>query len=67
MTYLFESGQCRHCSIFFNFICKKACNSKESKYGKLIFEILKQSKFAKRLDVLDKFWQQFDIRNEKLR
>ena len=29
------------CSIFFNFICKKECNIKESESRKLIFEILK--------------------------
>ena len=42
-------------SIFFNFICKKECNIKESESRKLIFEILKQSKVAKRLDLSDKF------------
>ena len=47
-------------SIFFNFICKKECNIKESESRKLIFEILKQSKIAKRLDLSDKFWQQFN-------
>ena len=48
------------CSIFFNFICKKKCNIKERKSRKSIFEISKQSKIAKRLDLLDKFWQQFN-------
>ena len=37
------------CSIFFNFICKKECNIKESESRKLIFEILKQSKITKNL------------------
>ena len=55
------------CSIFLDFICKKECNIKESESRKLNFEILKQSKIAKRLDISDKFWQQFKMRNEKLR
>ena len=55
------------CSIFFNFICKRECNIKESNSRKLIFEILKQSKIGKRLDLSDKFWQQFIIRDETLR
>ena len=38
-------------SIFFNFICKKECNIKESESRKLFFEISKQSKIAKRLDL----------------
>ena len=44
------------CSCFFNFICKKECNIKESKSRNLIFEILKQSKIAERLNVSDAFW-----------
>ena len=45
---------------------KKECNIKESESRILIFEILKQSKTAKRLDLSHKFLGQFDIRNEKL-
>ena len=43
------------CSCFFNFICKKECNIKERESRKLIFEILKYSKIAERLDVSHKF------------
>ena len=32
------------CSIFFNFICKKECNIRETESGEWIFEILKRSK-----------------------
>ena len=55
------------CSNFFNFICKKECNIKGSESRKFNFEISKQSKIAKRLDFSDKFYQQFKMRNEKLR
>ena len=44
-------------SRFFNFICKKECNIKESESRKLIAEILKHSKILERLDISDKFWQ----------
>ena len=42
-------------SCFFNFIYKKECNIKERESRNLIFEILKQSKIAERLDVSDPF------------
>ena len=38
----------------------------DSESRKIIFEILKQSKSAKRLRLSDKFWQQFEIQNEIL-
>ena len=41
------------CSMFFNFICKKECNTKESESRKLIFKISKHSKI--RLDLSGKF------------
>ena len=43
------------CSCFFNFICRKEYNIKESESRNLIFEILKRSKIAERLDVSDQF------------
>ena len=55
------------CSRFFNFICKKECNIKESKSRNVIFQILKQSKIAERLDVSDTFWSQFEIRDENVK
>ena len=55
------------CSCFFNFICKKEYNMKKNKSRKLIFEILKDSKIVERLDVSDKFWQQFKIRDEHVK
>ena len=55
------------CSIFFNFISKKEYNIKESDSKKLIFEILKYSKIKEKLNVSDKFWQQFKIRDKKVK
>ena len=55
------------CLCFFNFICKKECNIKESELRNLIFQILKQLKIAERLDVSDPFWSQFEIRNENVK
>ena len=55
------------CSIFFNFICKKECDIRESKSRNLIFEILKQSKIIKRFDLSYEFWDQFKIRDVKLK
>ena len=51
----------------FNFICKKECNIKESNSRKLIFKILKHSKIAESLNVSDKFWQQFKMRDENVK
>ena len=53
------------CSIFLNFICKKECDIAESESRNLSFEILKQSKITKRFDLIDDFWEQFEIRNTK--
>ena len=55
------------CSTFFNFICMDICNVRESESRKVIFEILKQSKIAKRLVLSDRFWQQFEMQNENTR
>ena len=55
------------CSCFFNFICKKECNINKGKSRNLIFEILKQSKIAGRLDVSYPFWSQFETHNGNLR
>ena len=55
------------CLMFFNFICKDICNVKESESRKVIFEIWKQSKITKRLNLSDKFWQHFEMQNENTR
>ena len=55
------------CSCFFNFICKKECNINKGKSRNLIFEILKQSKIAGRLDASYPFWSQFETHNGNLR
>ena len=54
-------------SCFFNFICKKEYNIKESESRKLIFGILKHSKIVQKHYVFHKFWQQFKIRDENVR
>ena len=50
-----------------NFICKKECNIKQSESRNLVFQILKQSKIAGRLDVSDPFWSQFKMRDENVK
>ena len=55
------------CSIFFHFICKKECGIRESESRHLIFELIKQSKIIKRFDLFGEFWDQFKIRDVKLK
>ena len=55
------------CSMFLYFICKDICKVRESESRKIIFEILKQSKIAKSLDLSDKVWQRFEMQNENTR
>ena len=55
------------CSCFFNFICKSECNMKESESRNLIFQILKQSKIAEKLNASDPFWSQFKMRNKNVK
>ena len=40
---------------------------KESESRNFIFEILKQSKIAERLDISHPFWSQFEIRDKNVR
>lgn len=55
------------CLLFFIFICKLECCIKESKSRNLIFEVLKQSKMRKRLDVSHVLWEQFGMRDKSLK
>ena len=55
------------CSMFFVFICSLNCDVKESEFRKIMFEILKNSKIAERLDRSDNFWKQFGIYDENTR
>ena len=48
-------------SLFLNFICNVDRCVAESKARKIIFECMKKSKTAKRLDVSDEFWKQFEM------
>ena len=48
-------------SLFFNFICNVNCSVAESEAREIIFECMKKSKIAKRLDVSDEFWKQFEM------
>ena len=52
------------CSMFFVFICSLYCDVKKSEFRKIMFEILKKSKIAKRLDRSDDFWKQSAICDE---
>ena len=47
--------------MFFNFICNVDCSVAESEAREIIFECMKKSKIAKRLDVSDEFWKQFEM------
>ena len=51
-------------SLFLNFICNVDCSVAESKAREIIFECMKKSKIAERLDVSDEFWKQFEIHNK---
>ena len=46
-------------SLFFNFISNVDRSFAESKAREIIFECMKKSKIAKRLDISDEFWKQF--------
>ena len=48
-------------SLLFNFICNVDCSVAESEAREIIFECLKKLKIAKRLDVSDEFWKQFEM------
>ena len=48
-------------SLFFSFICNVDSSVAESEAKKIVFECMKKSKIAKRLDVSDEFWKQFEM------
>ena len=50
--------------LFFVFICKVDSFIAESEVRKIIFKCLKNSKIAKRLDISDRFWEQFEMYND---
>ena len=52
-------------SLFFNFACKVDCCVPESEARKIIFECIGKSKIARRLDISNSFWKQFDMHNSK--
>ena len=52
-------------SLFFLFICGIDSFIAESETRKIIFEVMKKSKIAQRLDVSDIFWEQFDLHDKK--
>ena len=51
--------------LFFLFICGIDSFIAESETRKIIFEVMKKSKIAQRLDVSDIFWEQFDLHDKK--
>ena len=54
--------------LVFIFICKLNCFISESEARKTIFKCMKKSKIAKRLDVSDEFWKQYenDLKTKKV-
>ena len=54
-------------SLFFNFIWKLDCSVPESEARKIIFECIKNSKIAQKLDVPDVFWEQFHMQKPETR
>ena len=50
-------------SLLFVFICNLESTLPESEARKVIFECMKQSKILDRLDVSDKYWEQFNVYN----
>ena len=50
-------------SLLFVFICNLKSTLPESEARKVIFECMKQSKILDRLDVSDKYWEQFNVYN----
>ena len=52
------------CSMFFVFICCLDCDVKDSEFGKIMFEILKNSKISKQLDRSNNVWKQSGIYDE---
>ena len=52
-------------SLLFNFICKLDSSIPESEARKIIFQCMKKSKIAERLDVSDQLWKDFEMHNPK--
>ena len=50
-------------SLLFNFIYKLDCSIPESEVRKIIFQCMKKSKMAERLDISDPFWKDFEMHN----
>ena len=50
-------------SLLFVFVCNLESTLPESEARKVIFECMKQSKILNRLDVSDKYWEQFNVYN----
>ena len=54
-------------SVFFVFICDSSSSVDERKSRDIIFKVIKKSKIFDRLDLLNDFWNQFEIQNKKLK
>ena len=51
----------------FVFIYNLSCSVDERKSSDIIFEVMKTSKIFDRIDLLNDFWNQFEIQNKKLK
>ena len=49
------------------FICKLSCSVDEKTTRSIIFKVLTKSKVLNRLDLSDNVWEQFNVRNKKLK
>ena len=54
------------CSFLFVFICYDTCSIKKSHARNLIFEILRKSKIAERLDSSHEIWLNYDFYKKEL-
>ena len=54
-------------SLFFIFVCKFSCSINGKTARNIIFEVLTKFKVLNRLDLSDKFWEEFNVQNKSLK
>ena len=53
--------------LFFVFICNLNCTITEKDSRKILFEVMVVSKIFQRLDLLDDFWEQFNVQSKAIK
>ena len=53
--------------VFFTFICKPESYMPVSQFRDVLFEVIVNNDVLHRFDTLDKFWENYSVRNESLR